>query len=151
MMWLMLQQEKPDDYVVGTGESHTIKEFLVKAFEYARIELEFRGQGVEEKAIVKSVDNKWKDVLKVGDVVVEIDPKYFRPTEVEHLQADITKAREKLGWQPRTTFEELVRIMVDYDMKLAGLEPIGEGIRINQSKGFGYTNHDYTFTMGQER
>ena len=151
MMWLMLQQDKPDDYVVGTGESHTIKEFLVKAFEYAGIELEFKGQGVEEKGIVKSINDRWTSVLKPGDVVVEIDPKYFRPTEVEHLQADITKARQKLGWEPRTTFDELVKIMVDYDMKLAGLEPIGEGIRINQAKGFGYTNHEYTFVTGQER
>ena len=151
MMWLMLQQDKPDDYVVGTGESHTIKEFLVKAFEYAGIELEFKGQGVEEKGIVKSINDRWTSVLKPGDVVVEIDPKYFRPTEVEHLQADITKARQKLGWEPRTTFEELVKIMVYYDMKLAGLEPIGEGIRISQAKGFGYTNHQYTFVTGQER
>ncbi|WP_448374704.1 GDP-mannose 4,6-dehydratase [Fervidobacterium sp.] len=151
MMWLMLQQDKPDDYAVGTGESHTIKEFLVKAFEYAGIRLEFKGQGVEEKGIVKSIDDRWTGVLKPGDVVVEIDPKYFRPTEVEHLQADITKARQKLGWEPRTTFDELVKIMVDYDMKLAGLEPIGEGIRINHAKGFGYTNHEYTFVTGQER
>jgi GDPmannose 4,6-dehydratase len=151
MMWLMLQQDKPDDYVVGTGESHTIKEFLVKAFEYAGIELEFKGQGVEEKGIVKSVNDRWTSVLKPGDIVVEIDPRYFRPTEVEHLQADITKARQKLGWEPRTTFDELVKIMVDYDMKLAGLEPIGEGIKINHTKGFGYTNHEYTFVTGQER
>ena len=151
MMWLMLQQDRPDDYVVGTGESHTIKEFLVKAFEYAGIELEFKGQGVEEKGIVKSIADRWTSVLKPGDVVVEIDPKYFRPTEVEHLQADITKARQRLGWEPRTTFDELVKIMVDYDMKLAGLEPIGEGIRINHAKGFGYTNHEYTFVTGQER
>ncbi len=151
MMWLMLQQDKPDDYVVGTGESHTIKEFLVKAFEYAGIELEFKGQGVEEKGIVKSVNDRWTSVLKPGDIVVEIDPRYFRPTEVEHLQADITKARQKLGWEPRITFDELVKIMVDYDMKLAGLEPIGEGIKINHTKGFGYTNHEYTFVTGQER
>ncbi|NPU90268.1 MAG: GDP-mannose 4,6-dehydratase [Fervidobacterium sp.] len=146
MMWLMLQQDKPDDYVVGTGESHTIKEFLVKAFEYAGIELEFKGQGTEEKALVKSLDKQWEGVLRIGDIVVEVDPRYFRPTEVEHLQADITKAKEKLGWQPRTTFEELVKIMVDYDMKLAGLEPIGEGIRINLAKGFDYTDHTYSFS-----
>lgn len=145
MMWLMLQQDKPDDYVVGTGESHTIKDFLVKAFEYAGIELEFKGQGTEEKALVKSLDKQWEGVLKIGDIVVEVDPRYFRPTEVEHLQADITKAKEKLGWQPRTTFEELVKIMVDYDMKLAGLEPIGDGIKINQRKGFEYTDHSYSF------
>jgi GDPmannose 4,6-dehydratase len=150
-MWLMLQQDKPDDYVIGTGESHTVKEFLVKAFEYARIELEFKGEGVEERAIVKSFDPTWSENLHVGDVIVEIDPRYFRPTEVEHLQADIAKARRVLGWEPRTTFEELVKIMVDYDMLLVGLKPIGEGMKINREKGFGYTNHAYTFTSDQER
>jgi GDPmannose 4,6-dehydratase len=92
-MWLMLQQDKPDDYVIGTGESHTVKEFLVKAFEYARIELEFKGEGVEERAIVKSFDPTWSENLHVGDVIVEIDPRYFRPTEVEHLQADIYQGK----------------------------------------------------------
>jgi GDPmannose 4,6-dehydratase len=150
-MWLMLQQDKPDDYVIGTGESHTVKEFLVKAFEYARIELEFKGEGVEERAIVKSFDPTWSENLHVGDVIVEIDPRYFRPTEVEHLQADIAKARRVLGWEPRTSFEELVKIMVDYDMLLVGLKPMGEGMKINHEKGFGYTNHTYTFTSDQER
>jgi GDPmannose 4,6-dehydratase len=145
-MWLMLQQDEPDDYVIGTGESHQVKEFLVKAFEYAGVELEFKGEGLEEKGIVKSVDRRWEYVLKPGDVVVEIDPKYFRPTEVEWLQADITKAKQKLGWEPRVTFEELVKIMVDYDLKLVGLDPIGEGIKINLTKGFNYTNHEYAFS-----
>ena len=77
-------------------------------------------------------------------MVIEIDPRYFRPTETEHLQADITRARHKLGWEPRTTFEELIKIMVDYDMKLVGLEPKGEGIEISKSKGFAYTNHDFS-------
>ncbi|MDI3500524.1 MAG: GDPmannose 4,6-dehydratase [Thermoanaerobacter sp.] len=145
-MWLMLQQDEPDDYVIGTGESHQVKEFLVKAFEYAGVELEFKGEGLEEKGIVKSVDRRWEYVLKPGDIVVEIDPKYFRPTEVEWLQADITKAKQRLGWEPRVTFEELVKIMVDYDLKLVGLEPIGEGIKINLTKGFNYTNHEYAFS-----
>jgi GDPmannose 4,6-dehydratase len=145
-MWLMLQQDEPDDYVIGTGESHQVKEFLVKAFEYAGVELEFRGEGLEEKGIVKSVDRRWGSVLKPGEIVVEIDPKYFRPTEVEWLQADITKAKQRLGWEPRVTFEELVKIMVDYDLKLVGLEPIGEGIKINLTKGFNYTNHEYAFS-----
>ncbi|NPA41712.1 MAG: GDP-mannose 4,6-dehydratase [Aquificae bacterium] len=144
-MWLMLQQEEADDYVIGTGESHSVKEFLNTAFGYARIELEWKGEGTEERGIVKSVDKRWEHILKSGQVIVEIDPRYFRPTEVEFLQADITKAREKLGWEPRTTFEELVKIMVDYDMKLVGLEPIGKGIEISKEKGFGYTNHEYTF------
>lgn len=144
-MWLMLQQETPDDYVVGTGESHSVKEFVNTAFEYAGIELEWKGEKTDEKGIVKSVDRRWEYVLKSGQVIIEIDPRYFRPTEVEFLQADITKVREKLGWEPRTTFEELVKIMVDYDMRLVGLEPIGEGIRISKEKGFGYTDHKYTF------
>ncbi len=143
-MWLMLQQETPEDYVVGTGESHTVKEFVTKAFEYAGIELEWRGEGTEEKGIIKSVINRWKDVLREGDIVIEIDPKYFRPTEVDHLQADITKARYKLGWEPRVSFDELIKIMVDYDMKLIGIDPIGEGISISAEKNFRYTNHDYS-------
>lgn len=144
-MWLMLQQETPDDYVIGTGESHSVKEFVNTAFEYAGIELEWRGEKTEEKGIVKSVDKRWEHILKSGQVIIEIDPRYFRPTEVEFLQADISKARGKLGWEPRTTFEELVKIMVDYDMKLVGLEPLGEGIKISREKGFGYTDHEYTF------
>jgi len=89
--------------------------------------------------------------LKPGNVIIEIDPRYFRPTEVVHLQADITKAKEKLNWQPRISFEELVKIMVDYDMKLTGLEPPGEGIRICQDKGFCYTNHELTFSTSEGR
>lgn len=145
MMWLMLQQDKPDDYVVGTGESHTIKEFLTKAFEYAGVELEFKGSGTEEKAYVKSLAPKWENRLKIGDIIVEIDPKYFRPTEVDFLQADITKAKKKLGWQPRTTFEELVMIMVDYDMLQNGLQPPGKGIEISKNRGYNWTNHEFSF------
>lgn len=145
MMWLMLQQDKPDDYVVGTGESHTIKEFLVRAFEYAGVELEFKGSGTEEKAYVKSLDPKWENRLKIGNIIVEIDPRYFRPTEVDFLQADITKAKERLGWQPRTTFEELVMIMADYDMLQNGLQPPGKGIEISKNRGYNWTNHEFSF------
>jgi len=145
-MWLMLQQGKPDDYVVGTGESHSVREFVEKAFEYAEIELDWKGKDKEEKGIVKSISPRWDNILKPGDVVIEIDPGYFRPTEVEFLQADITKAKLKLGWEPRTTFDELMKIMVDHDMKLIGLDPIGEGIKACKKKGFTYTNHDFTFS-----
>ena len=144
-MWMMLQQDKPDDYVIGTGESHTVKEFVELAFEYAGVEIEWKGEGVDEKGVVKSLSGRWEDVIKPGDILIEIDPRYFRPTEVEFLQADITKAREKLGWEPRTTFHELVKIMVDYDMMWVGLEPPGEGIKISRQKGFSYTNHDFSF------
>ncbi len=150
MMWLMLQADIADDYVVGTGESHSVREFVEKAFSYAGIELEWKGEGVNEKGIIKSLDISLTSHLSPGDVVIEIDPKYFRPTEVEHLQADITKAREKLGWQPRTTFEELVKIMVDYDLKRLKLNPIGEGIKICQDKGFCYTEHELTYIPNTE-
>lgn len=161
-MWLILQQEKPDDYVVGTGESHSVREFVEQAFNYCGMEIEWNGEGIKEKGYIKSINKgvirgnsvidsnlvvtkNNNELLKVGDIIIEIDPRYFRPTETEHLQADITKARQKLGWEPRTTFEELIKIMVDYDMKLVELEPLGEGIEISQCKGFDYTNHDFSF------
>lgn len=144
-MWRILKEEKPDDFVIGTGESHSVKEFLISAFSYAGIELEFSGSGKEEIGIVKSVAREWEEILRPGDIIVEIDPRYFRPTEVEYLRADITKARKVLKWEPRTTFSELVKIMVDYDMKMAGLTPIGEGMAISREKGFSYTSHDFSF------
>ncbi|MEW6585346.1 MAG: GDP-mannose 4,6-dehydratase [Nitrospirota bacterium] len=143
MMWLMLQQDRPEDYVVGTGESHSVREFLEHAFRYVGIEIGWKGKGIERKGVVKSLTSAYASAIKVGDPVIEIDPKYFRPTEVDFLKADITKARKKLGWQPRTTFEELGKIMVDYDMKLIGLTPVGEGIKICEKKGFTYTRHDF--------
>jgi GDPmannose 4,6-dehydratase len=144
MMWLMLQQARPEDYVVGTGESHSVREFLEYAFDYVGIEIEWKGKGVKQKGVVKTLASTLPStsVLKVGDPIIEIDQKYFRPTEVDFLKADIAKARKKLGWKPRTTFEELVKIMVDYDMKLIGLTPVGEGIKISEKKGFTYTKHD---------
>ncbi|MBE7548634.1 MAG: GDP-mannose 4,6-dehydratase [Planctomycetia bacterium] len=140
MMWLMLQQDSPDDYVVGTGDSYSVREFVGNAFHYAGVELEWQDKGVNEKGIISSSASN----LSIGDVVIEIDPKYFRPTEVEYLKADITKARTNLGWEPRTTFDELVKIMVDYDMKVLGLEPPGEGMKVSRDKGFNYTNHDFS-------
>lgn len=106
-MWLMIQQDNPDDYVIGTGEAHSVQEFVEEAFTYA--------------------DLDWREY-------VEIDPRYFRPTEVEHLLADASKARERLGWEPKITFHELVKIMVDADMEAVGLEPKGEGRRIIDEK-----------------
>ena len=106
-MWLMLQQDQPDDFVIATGESHSVREFCTLAFKEAGIELRWEGSGVDEKGI---------DV-QTGKVLVEVDPKYFRPAEVEQLLGDPTKARTVLGWNPhKTSFEELVRIMVQYDM-----------------------------------
>jgi GDPmannose 4,6-dehydratase len=144
-MWLMLQQENPDDYVIGTGESHSVREFVERAFEYAGIEIEWKGNGANERGIVKSVESKWEDIIKPGDMIIEVDPKYFRPTEVESLCADITKAKRKLGWEPIIKFSDLVKIMVDYDMLQNGLEPKGEGIIASQKSGYGWTNHEFSF------
>ena len=102
-MWLMLQQDKPDDFVIGTGESHTVEEFVEKAFSYAGID--------------------WRKYVK-------IDQRYFRPKEVNNLVADTKKAMEILDWKPRITFESLIKIMVDADMRRAGLTPVGQGDEI---------------------
>lgn len=107
-MWLILQQEQPDDFVIATGEYHTVREFATLAFHYAGIELEWQGEGIDEKGIDKST----------GRVLVEVDPKYFRPAEVEQLLGDPAKAKAQLGWNPhKTSFDELVRIMVEHDKK----------------------------------
>jgi GDPmannose 4,6-dehydratase len=107
-MWLMLQYEKPEDFVVATGEAHSVREFCTLAFKYAGIELKWEGEGVNEKGI---------DV-KTGKILVEVDEKYFRPAEVEQLLGDATKAQTLLGWNPRkTSFEDLVKIMVESDLK----------------------------------
>jgi GDPmannose 4,6-dehydratase len=145
MMWLMLQQETPDDYVVGTGTSYSIRDLVERAFEYMSVEIEWRGEGMQEKGLVKSADARWSDILKAGTPVIEIDPRYFRPTEVAYLQADIAKARARLGWAPRVTFDELVKIMVDYDVQTVGLAPPCEGMAVCRAKGFDYTNHDIAF------
>ena len=106
-MWLMLQHDKPEDFVIATGEMHTVREFCTLAFHEAGIELEWKGEGVDEKGIEKGT----------GRVLVEVDQKYFRPTEVEQLCGDPTKAKTLLGWNPqKTKFEELVKIMVASDL-----------------------------------
>lgn len=108
-MWLIMQQPEPDDFVIATGEYHTVREFTTLAFRRAGITLRWEGEGVNEKGIDTAT----------GKVLVEVDPKYFRPAEVEQLLGNPAKAREKLGWNPRkTSFEELVNIMVDSDMEL---------------------------------
>jgi GDPmannose 4,6-dehydratase len=105
-MWLMLQQKEPDDYVLATGETHTVREFVEAAFEAIGITLEWKGDGLEEKGYAD------------GDVAVEIDPRYYRPAEVELLLGDATKAKKKLKWEPKTKFKELVKLMVESDIDL---------------------------------
>lgn len=108
-MWRMLQQEKPNDYVIGTGEAHSVEDFVKEAFGYAGLD--------------------WEERIKC-------DLRYLRPTEVDLLKADSSRARKELGWEPRITFRELVRIMVDADMEAVGLKPVGEGKKILATKGF---------------
>ncbi len=108
-MWLMLQQPEPDDYVIGTGEMHSVEEFVEEAYGYMGLD--------------------WHKH-------VEIDPSYYRPTEVDELRADFSKAKKRLNWSPRITFKELVRIMVDADMEMMGLKPWGEGKKALLNKGF---------------
>jgi GDPmannose 4,6-dehydratase len=116
-MPLLLQHDTPEDVVIGTGESHSVRDFVEEAFSYAGLD--------------------WREH-------VEIDPRYFRPTDVDHLLADASKARKLLGWEPRVTFRELVRIMVDCDLVALEETPPGEGLRALQAKGFGWTANRVT-------
>ncbi len=122
-MWLILQQEKPEDYVIATGEQHSVREFCQLAFRRAGIELRFEGEGADEKGI---------DVA-TGKVVIEVSPDFYRPTDVVNLWGDPTKAKAKLGWDPskKTSFEELVNLMVDADMAKVAIERAGEKVRTN--------------------
>jgi GDPmannose 4,6-dehydratase len=156
--WLMLQQDQAEEFVIGTGESHTVREFVELAFGYAGVEIEWKGKGTEEKGIVKSVNSKQyelssKDSLqptaacvlpKPGSVLIEIDPRYFRPTEVDFLLADASKAKKKLGWEPKITFKELVKIMVDADMEMVHLKSPGDGQKILKDKGIHWTKNRVT-------
>jgi len=109
-MWRMLQAPEPDDYVLSTNETHTVREFVGESFRVLGEEIIWEGKGVDEKGIMASS----------GKTVVSINPRYFRPTEVDILQGDYSKAKKKLGWEPKTTFKELVKIMVEADYKKVG-------------------------------
>jgi GDPmannose 4,6-dehydratase len=129
-MWLMLQQDEPDDYVIATGETHSVREFCEKTFNNLGVSIRWKGEGSNEKGVVDCLDREKleevlgdiKTTLKVGDTIIEVDPVYFRPTEVNLLVGDSTKAREKLKWEPQVKFKELVKIMVENDLKLAMTE-----------------------------
>ena len=121
-MWLILQNEKPEDFVIATGVQHSVREFCYYAFKAAGIELEFQGEGLDEKGIDK----------QTGRVLVEVSPDFYRPTDVVNLWGDPTKAKTELGWNPtKTSFEELVRIMVEHDMQKVAVERAEEHIRTN--------------------
>ncbi|HWR98607.1 MAG TPA: GDP-mannose 4,6-dehydratase, partial [Candidatus Methanoperedens sp.] len=137
--WRILQQERPDDFVIGTGEARSVREFVVEAFGYAGVELEWRGAGVAEQGIVRSLDSRRVPAtagLQPGDALVHIDPRYFRPAEVDHLLADAAKARRQLCWEPKLAFRELVRCMTDADLEAAGVPPPGAGLEILAKHGY---------------
>lgn len=121
-MWLILQHKQPEDFVIATGVQHTVREFCYYAFKHVGIELEFTGEGINEKGIDKAT----------GKVLVEVSPDFFRPTDVVNLWGDPTKARAELGWNPeKTSFEELVRIMVESDMAKVAVDDAGIKVRCN--------------------
>ena len=116
--WMILQAEEAEDWVIATGTTTTIRDFVKMAFSYIGIELEFTGKGINEKATIFKCNNPSYQ-LEIGKEILSIDPKYFRPTEVETLLGDASKAKEKLNWVSKISFEQLVREMIDEDLKLA--------------------------------
>ena len=134
-MWLILQQDKPEDFVIATGVQHSVREFAYHAFKHIGIELEFRGEGLEEKGIVRSIDPQVSALnaqLSVGDVVIAVSPDFYRPTDVVNLWGDPTKAKAKLGWDPgKTSFEQLVQLMVEHDMAQVASEGAAAKVRTN--------------------
>ena len=121
-MWLILQNDKPEDFVIATGVQHSVREFAQLAFHYAGIEIEFKGEGADEKGYDK----------KTGKVLIEVSPDFYRPTDVVNLWGDPSKAKTKLGWNPQTTsFEDLVRIMVEHDMQKVAVERANEHVKFN--------------------
>ncbi len=133
MQWLMLQQEEPEDFVISTGTQYSVREFVDRAARCLGLILEFQGTGVDEIGVISSIDMEiLRDLgiptdgihLKQGDVIVRVNPRYFRPTEVATLQGDPSRAREKLGWKPKISFEEMVREMTLWDLREAGKEKV---------------------------
>ena len=121
-MWLMLQNDKPEDFVIATGVQYSVRDFCYHAFKHVGIELEFTGEGIDEKGIDKAT----------GKVLIEVSPDFFRPTDVVNLWGDPGKARKELGWNPqKTTFEQLVKIMVDADMAKVAADSAGDQVRTN--------------------
>ena len=118
MQWLMLQQDQPEDYVIATGKQYSVREFVIWSAQALGISLSFEGNGVEEKGIVDSVSGDLASAIKKGDVIVQVDPRYFRPTEVELLIGNPTKSNTKLGWKPSYDLPALVNDMVKSDLTL---------------------------------
>ena len=136
MQWLMLQQDSPDDYVIATGNQMSVRDFVVMAAHHAGITLRFEGTGLDEVAVVESTTDAVSSI-KVGDIIVRVDPRYFRPAEVATLLGDATKAREKLSWSPQITVQELCAEMMDHDIAVAQRNAL-------------LAQHGYLITDGQD-
>lgn len=119
MQWMMLQQDQPDDFVIATGKQYTVREFITWTATELGLSIEFRGQGTDESAVVTAVNSDRAPAVKVGDVIMRIDPRYFRPAEVDTLLGDPSKAKEKLGWTPEITAQEMCAEMVEADLLAA--------------------------------
>ncbi len=119
MQWLMLQQEKPEDFVIATGQQYSVRQFVQWSAEELGITIKFIGEGVNEHGVVEKIEGDTAKALSVGDVIIKVDPRYFRPTEVETLLGDPTKAKEKLGWVPKITALEMCREMTQFDLEKA--------------------------------
>ena len=134
-MWLILQNDRPEDFVIATGVQHSVREFTQLAFRHAGIELEFKGDGLNEVGIISGIDEKlstFNSQLSSGDVVVRVSPDFYRPTDVVNLWGDPTKAKAKLGWNPaKTSFEQLVQLMVEHDMAKVAAEGAAAKVRTN--------------------
>jgi GDPmannose 4,6-dehydratase len=137
MQWLLLQQDKPEYFVIATGVQFTVREFIIRTAKQLGITLNFEGQTENEKAVVASIEGNKAPALKVGDVIVQIDPRYYRPTEVETLLGDPTKAKEKLGWVPEITLDEMIVEMVASDLEKAKQHALLE-------------KHGYSVAVGKE-
>ena len=138
MQWLMLQQDKPEDFVIATGVQYTVREFIQKSANELGITLRFEGKAEGEKAIVAKIEGDQAPAIKVGDVVMQIDPHYYRPTEVETLLGDPTKAKEKLGWVPEITLDQMIKEMVASDLEKAKQHALLQ-------------NHGYSVAVGKEK
>jgi GDPmannose 4,6-dehydratase len=130
MQWMMLQQDLPEDFVIATGVQYTVRQFIEWSAAELGVKLRFEGSGVDEVAIVDSITGEKAPVLKPGQVVIRIDPRYFRPTEVETLLGDPSKAKDKLGWVPEITVQEMCAEMVTHDLE--------EAKRLSLLKSHGY-------------
>jgi GDPmannose 4,6-dehydratase len=137
MQWMMLQQDQPEDFVIATGVQYSVREFISKSASQLGVTLKFEGKGVEEQAVVADISGVNAPCLRVGDVIVKVDPHYFRPTEVETLLGNPIKAKQRLGWVPEINLDQMIEEMVAYDLEQAKQHAL-------------LKNHGYAIHVGKE-